>query len=190
MIRAWGDVFRYVSLPFSATATAPMEPTNLRMLIELAVTSRDAAASRAAQTRDAVAAAQKQLAALEGYAHEYAGRARQQAHAGVDPAAQANARAFDQRLELALTQQRREVERRVALANAAQQEFTEQQRRVKSLETLAERRREAVRQTESRRDQKHLDEIAARSFTLHDAAQAAAQAIARATEHPAPALRW
>lgn len=167
-----------------------MDPTNLTMLIELASTSRDAAAARAAQASEAVAGAQKQLKALESYAHEYAGRARHQAASGVDAAAQANWRAFDVRLEQALRQQQREVERRVALATVAQQELSGLQRRVKSLETLAERRRESARRSQSRREQKTLDEIAARNFTLQDAAHAAAQAIARATEHPAPALRW
>jgi flagellar FliJ protein len=157
-----------------------MNPANLKMLIALAVTSRDAAAAHLAQMRQNAAQAQAQWAALQGYAREYAQRSRRQAQHGLDSAAQANWLAFDGKLEQAVAQQAREVERRNALADAAESEFVDMQRRVKSLETLAARQVETARLSSARRDQKLTDEIAAR----------ANQALARLTEHPAPVLRW
>lgn len=157
-----------------------MDAANLQMLIELATTSRDGAAAQLAQTRQHLAQAQAQLAALTGYAREYANRARESAHTGIDPAAHGNWRAFDAKLEQALAQQAREVARREALVAAAEREFSDMQRRVKSLDTLALRRRESVRLSTVRREQKQTDEIAARSVN----------ALARLTEHPVPALRW
>lgn len=158
-----------------------MDPTNLQMLIELAAASRDGAAAYLAQTQQNLAQAHSQRAALQGYAHEYANRARRHSQQGIDPAAQANWRAFDGKLDDALVQQTREVERREAQVHVAEREFMDMQRRLKSLEALAARRHESIRQTTARREQKHTDEIAARI---------AAHALARLTEHPAPALRW
>lgn len=157
-----------------------MDAANLQMLIELATTSRDGAAAHLAQMRQQLAQAQAQQAALRGYACEYTSRASRNSQQGIDPAAQSNWRAFDAKLEQALAQQAREVERREALAALAERELNEMQRRVKSLDTLAARQRESLRQSTARREQKHTDEIAARTVN----------ALARLTEHPAPALRW
>lgn len=157
-----------------------MDATNLQMLIELATTSRDGAAAHLVQMRSHAAQAQAQHTALLGYAREYANRAARSSQQGIDPAAHANSRAFDNKLEQALVVQAREVDRREALVVAAQSELNDMQRRLKSLDTLALRQRESVRQSSARREQKHTDEIAARAVSV----------LARLTEHPAPALRW
>ncbi len=158
-----------------------MEPTNLRMLIELAVASRDGAAAQLAQARAHLSQAQTQLNALHHYAREYSGRAQQHAHRGIDSATQANWRAFDSKLSAAIAQQGREIERRQALVSAAQNEFSELQRRLKSLETLATRQLELARQKTVRREQKHTDELASRAAGAH---------LTRPTDAAAPALNW
>lgn len=140
-----------------------MEPTNLRMLIEMAVAARDGAAGQLAQARAHLAQAQNQLAALKNYAVEYASRARTQAYSGMDAATQANWRAFDGKLEVAVAQQSHEIERRQARVQAAQNELADMQRRLKSLETLAARQAQQAQQKAARREQKHNDELAART---------------------------
>ena len=72
-----------------------MDYANLQMLIELATTSREAAARQLASMRQQLAHAQAQQLALQGYIREYANRAQQHSQHGIDPAAQANWRAFD-----------------------------------------------------------------------------------------------
>ncbi len=159
-----------------------MESTNLRMLIELAIASRDGAAAQLAQARAHLTQAQTQLSALQNYAREYSGRAQQQAHSGIDVATQANWRAFDSKLAAAIAQQGREIEHRRALVLAAQNELSDMQRRLKSLETLATRQIELARQKTTRREQKHTDELAARS--------ASAPTLTRPTDSTAPVLNW
>lgn len=165
-----------------------MEPTNLRMLIELAIASRDSAAAQLAHTRQQVTQAQTQLSALHNYAREYSTRAQQQAQKGVDPATQSNWYAFENKLKQAIAEQGREIERRQALVLTAQNEFNEMQRRLKSLETLAARQLEVVRQKTARREQKQTDEMAARSVSALSAGLS--PATVPATTSSSSSLHW
>jgi flagellar export protein FliJ len=137
-----------------------MDDANLAMLIELAATSRDAAAARRAQAAAGLAQAQEQLEVLRGYARDYERRAQTTLTQGTDIAAQNNLRAFTARLQRAIEAQRLEVERRAAALATAEDELRQMYRRVKSLQALAERRRAQTRQKIARREQKALDEIA------------------------------
>jgi flagellar export protein FliJ len=137
-----------------------MDDANLAMLIELAATSRDAAAARRAQAAAGLAQAQEQLEVLRGYARDYERRAQTTLTQGTDIAAQNNLRAFTARLQRAIEAQRLEVERRAAALATAEDELQQMYRRVKSLQALAERRRAQTRQKLARREQKALDEIA------------------------------
>jgi flagellar export protein FliJ len=137
-----------------------MDDANLAMLIELAATSRDAAAARRAQAAAGLAQAQEQLEVLHGYARDYERRAQTTLTQGTDIAAQNNLRAFTARLQRAIEAQRLEVERRAAALATAEDELRQMYRRVKSLQALAERRRAQTRQKIARREQKALDEIA------------------------------
>jgi flagellar export protein FliJ len=137
-----------------------MDDANLAMLIELAATSRDAAAARRAQAAAGLAQAQEQLEVLRGYARDYERRAQTTLTQGTDIAAQNNLRAFTARLQRAIEAQRLEVERRAAALATAEDELRQMYRRVKSLQALAERRRAQTRQKLARREQKALDEIA------------------------------
>jgi flagellar export protein FliJ len=137
-----------------------MDDANLAMLIELAATSRDAAAARRAQAAAGLAQAHEQLEVLRGYARDYERRAQTTLTQGTDIAAQNNLRAFTARLQRAIEAQRLEVERRAAALATAEDELRQMYRRVKSLQALAERRRAQTRQKIARREQKALDEIA------------------------------
>jgi flagellar export protein FliJ len=137
-----------------------MDTANLAMLIELAVTSRDAAAARRAQAAASLAQAQSQLDVLRGYARDYERRAQTTLTQGVDIAAQNNLRAFTAKLQQAIDAQRLEVERRAAALAAADEALQRMQRRVKSMQALADRRLADARQTLARREQKTQDELA------------------------------
>jgi flagellar FliJ protein len=137
-----------------------MDATNLRMLIELATTARDAAAARRAQAAAAVDMARQQLATLQGYAADYAQRAQTALAQGGDIAAQNNLRAFSAKLGKAMEQQRNEVARREQVLAVAEHEFNEAQRKVKSLQALQSRSAEQARVVAQRREQKLVDELA------------------------------
>lgn len=137
-----------------------MEPANLRTLIELATTSRDAAATRRAHTAQQLEQARTQMSTLLGYMTEYQRRVQNTLSVGCDMAAQNNLRAFVIKLERAVEQQSVEIKHREQMLAAADEEFNKMQRKVKSLETLQTRREEDARLVAQRRDQKNMDEMA------------------------------
>jgi flagellar FliJ protein len=137
-----------------------MDIANLAMLIELAVTSRDAAAARRAQAAASLAQARSQLDVLRGYARDYERRAQTTLTQGVDMAAQNNLRAFTAKLQQAIEAQQLEVERRAAALAAADEALQQAQRRLKSLQALEHRRLADARLKLARREQKTQDELA------------------------------
>lgn len=137
-----------------------MEPASLQMLIELAVVARDAAAARQAQAVQALEQARGQMETLRAYARDYERRAQSTLTQGCDLAAQNNLRAFTGKLQQAMQAQTAEIARREVSLGAATDELNTLLRKVKSMQTLVERRNEATRLTASRREQKTQDEIA------------------------------
>lgn len=136
-----------------------MDPNNLRMLIELAATERDAAATRRAQAMQQLAHARAQLDTLQGYVRDYQRRAQTTLSEGCDIAVQNNLRAFVDKLGRAVSQQQAELQRREKIVAAADAEFAQAQRKLKSLEALQARRVEDERLAGARRDQKTMDEL-------------------------------
>jgi flagellar FliJ protein len=140
-----------------------MHPKQLNTLLDLTRTARDAAATRLARLEHQVQQAREHLQTLVGYSSDYATRLQEQAGDELDPAAQSNKRAFLARLRVALETQQREVGAREQASAAARAELAACQRKLKSLETLIERRaREELART-TRREQRHTDEVAQRA---------------------------
>jgi flagellar FliJ protein len=139
-----------------------MEPNNLRMLIELAVTARDAAATQRARAQRQVDLARAQLDTLKGYATDYERRSFDTLTAGSDIAVQNNLRAFVAKLGRAIDQQAQEVTRRAQALAGADVELAFTERKLKSLEVLRSRRVDAARRLADQREQKSVDEIAQR----------------------------
>jgi flagellar FliJ protein len=137
-----------------------MDVNSLRMLIEMAATSRDAAAARRAQAQTQLAQAQAQLDQLKAYGRDYDRRAQSTLTEGCDIAVQSNLRAFAAKLKRAVDQQIGEVARRQQVLAAAETELVQMQRKLSSLEALAERQRIGERAVHARREQKSMDEIA------------------------------
>jgi flagellar protein FliJ len=139
-----------------------MESAQLSTLFELAKTARDAAANRLARLEQQAQQAREHLQTLQGYSDDYATRLQTQPGDTLDPAAQANKRAFLARLRAALQTQQAEVGAREQASAAARAELAVSQRKIKSLETLIRRRADETRRTESRREQRGTDEAAQR----------------------------
>jgi flagellar FliJ protein len=139
-----------------------MDNANLSMLIELARSARDAAATRHGQVRAALEQARTQLDTLRNYSREYERRAQNTLTQGIDPAAQDNQRAFLAKLTRAITAQAAEVQRREGQLAAADVELLQMRQRLMSLEKLAERQERLVQKTHARREQKATDEFAQR----------------------------
>jgi len=142
-----------------------MNPAQLNTLLDLTRISRDAAAKRLAHLERQTQQAREHLQTLLGYSNDYAARLQARAGDELDPAAQSNQRAFLAKLRVALETQQREVASREQAAVAAQAELAACQRKLKSLETLTERRvQEELRQV-ARREQRQTDETAQRTST-------------------------
>jgi flagellar FliJ protein len=151
-----------------------MDAINLRMLIEMASTARDAAGARRAQAAAALEAARQQLLTLQGYAADYAQRAQAAFAQGGDIAAQTNLRSFAAKLDKALEQQRNEIIHREQLLNAAEHEFNDAQRKLKSMQALQVRSAEQARAVAQRREQKLVDELAQTMLVAQERPLAAA----------------
>lgn len=139
-----------------------MDSTNLTMLIELAKTARDAAATRSAQARVEVEQARQQLELLKGYAREYDRRSMATLSQGVDLAAQDNLRAFVAKLTRAVEIQAIEVKHREKALADADTELAQMRMRLSSLEKLAQRQLQTAQTQERRREQRALDEMSTR----------------------------
>ena len=140
-----------------------MHPKQLNTLLDLTRTGRDAAATRLARLEHQVQQAREHLQTLVGYSSDYATRLQEQAGDELDPAAQSNKRAFLTRLRVALETQQREVSAREQASAAARAELAACQRKLKSLETLIERRAREELARMARREQRHTDEVAQRA---------------------------
>lgn len=145
-----------------------MDAINLRMLIEMASTARDAAGARRAQAAAALEATRQQLMTLQGYAADYAQRAQAAFAQGGDIAAQTNLRSFAAKLDKALQQQRNEIIHREQLLKAAEHEFNDAQCKLKSMQALQARGAEQARAVAQRREQKLVDELAQTMLVAHE----------------------
>lgn len=139
-----------------------MDSANLSMLIEMAKTSRDAAATKCAQARVEVEQARQQLELLRGYARDYDRRSMATLSQGVDLAAQNNLRAFVAKLTRAVEIQEIEVKHREAALAAADAELAQMRMRLSSLEKLATRQQQTAQTKERRREQRAQDELSNR----------------------------
>lgn len=137
-----------------------MDAINLRMLIELATSARDAAAVQRARSGAAVEAARQQLNLLKGYAADYERRSQRTLASGADIAAQTNLHAFTGKLQHAIAQQHAEIERRTLVLAQAERELAAAQRKMKSLQALQERTLAAACAQQNQREQRRLDEVA------------------------------
>lgn len=137
---------------------------SLDLVIRVSTERRDGAALALAQSRRQTDDAQRKLEMLSHYHHEYVARINGAPEAGnTDPVRIANTRAFMDKLEQAIAQQKHEVEVCESHLNVCLHSLTDKERKLKSLETLHDRRADVAGRAESRREQKRTDEFGARA---------------------------
>ena len=113
--------------------------------------------------RQLVDAAARKLEMLSKYRDDYLGNANRGLEPGfTDPVRMLNARAFIDKLDAAITQQQREVDGASTRAATARNAVQAAEVRLKSLETLRDRRNEVTQRIETRREQGRSDAQSAR----------------------------
>ncbi len=136
--------------------------SQLETLMDLARRETDDAAKRLGAALKAVAEAQQKHQLLVGYRDEYAKRFEAAQAAGITPMAYRNFQAFMEKLEVAVKGQQdmiRHAEQRSAQEKTAWQAS---ERKRMSYATLNDRAAAAALKLETKRDQKQMDEHAAR----------------------------
>jgi len=139
-----------------------MDPRLLERLIEHARRRRDEAAGVAAQAERAARQAGRTMETLQAYRRDYEAKAPTVRRAAFDPGLLPRHEAFVGRLDIAVADQSRQLERAREEADAQRGHLLEAERRAKAFETLQTRRRAALARRAQRREQFDTDELAAR----------------------------
>ncbi|MES2259178.1 MAG: flagellar export protein FliJ [Pseudomonadota bacterium] len=136
--------------------------SQLETLIELARRETDDAAKRLGMALKAVADAEEKLTMLIGYRDEYGKRFEASQQAGITPMAYRNFQAFMEKLDNAITGQQevlRHTQKKQEIEKGAWQQA---ERKRMSYTTLNDRAQAQALKLEAKRDQKAMDEHAAR----------------------------
>jgi flagellar FliJ protein len=139
----------------------PTSPS-LDLVLRISTDCRDGAALALAGSRRQTEEAHRKLEMLSRYHHDYLVRMDgRMATGGTDPVRIANTRAFIDKLEDAITQQQCEVEACESYSNVCFHLLISKEKKLKSLETLRDRRANEACRAERRREQKRTDEFGA-----------------------------
>lgn len=134
----------------------------LTTLIDLAQRATDDAAKRLGAALKAVDDAEQKLTMLLGYRDDYALRLDGAQVTGITPMAYRNFVAFMDKLDIAINGQREVVKHAKFNGDAAKTAWQECERKRLSYRTLGERAAADALRLENKRDQKQMDEHAAR----------------------------
>jgi flagellar FliJ protein len=135
----------------------------LETLIDLVQRASDDCARRLGIARKALEEAQQKLQMLHGYRDEYAQRLESAQMAGITPLAYHNFVAFVAKLDTAIAGQRDVLRHAEARVTMEQKAWQESERKRLSYRTLTERAAAQALKVENKRDQKLMDDHAARS---------------------------
>ena len=139
-----------------------MAQSQLQTLIGLAEQSTDAAAKRVGAATRAVQEAEQKLQMLHGFRDDYAQRLQQQGSHGMSPHAYRNYLGFMQKLEVAINGQQDVIRMAEQRLQAEQHAWQEAEKKRLSYQTLDKRAQQRAQQKELKRDQRAMDEFAAR----------------------------
>lgn len=137
-------------------------PSALETLIELAQRDCDDAARRLGVALKSVEDAEQKLKMLFGYRDDYAAKLEQAQAAGITPQAYHNFVAFVGKLDNAINGQREVVKHAEYKSTVEKTAWQASERKRLSYRTLSERAAVEALQLENRRDQKAMDDHAAR----------------------------
>ena len=138
-------------------------PSALETLIELAQRASDDAAKRLGSALKEVEDAQHKLQMLLGYRDDYANRLDQAQVAGITPFAYANFVAFVGKLDNAINGQQEVLKHATYKSELAKATWQESERKRLSYRTLNDRALADALKIENKRDQKMMDDHAART---------------------------
>lgn len=138
-------------------------PSALDTLIELAQRASDDAAKRLGAALKNVDDAEQKLKMLLGYRDDYAQRLDQAQMAGITPFAYANFVAFVGKLDNAINGQQEVVKHAKYKSDLEKSAWQESERKRLSYRTLNERAAAEALKVENKRDQKMMDDHAART---------------------------
>lgn len=137
---------------------------SLQPLLELMQSRTDEATRKLGQLLAVEQNQRSRLQMLEQYREEYAQRMSDAVRQGLTPTALLNFQSFIFRIDDAITQQRVVVENSEKSTRQGQQQWQEQNKQLKAIDTLSQRHELRERYRENRSDQKLQDEFAARRF--------------------------
>jgi flagellar FliJ protein len=138
-------------------------PSALDTLIDLAQRASDAAARRLGDALKAVEDGEHKLQMLIGYRQDYADKLDAAQVAGITPFAYANFTAFMGKLDNAINGQREVIKHAGFKADTERRAWQESERKRLSYRTLNERAASEALAIEEKRDQKMMDDHAART---------------------------
>jgi len=137
----------------------------LDTLIELATRDTDEAAKRLGRAMKAAEEAEQKLVLLSQYRDDYMVRCQQSLQTGLTAAAYANFQQFIGKLEQAVIGQQSAIRDARLIVERERRAWQECERKRMSYGTLAERAAKAQQAKENKRDQKQMDEYAARRLS-------------------------
>ena len=146
-------------------------PFSLQPVMDLARNGADAAAVRLGQAMQLLMDADRKLKTLLDYHEEYRCKFHESVTTGIDSAGWRNFQLFLARLEAGIDAARAQAESAREVARRAQNEWQEQQRRLKAYGVLAERHERAEATRDARREQRESDDRASQSFRRNAPAQ-------------------
>jgi flagellar FliJ protein len=138
----------------------------LETLIDLAQRESDACAKRLGAALKAVEDGEQKLQMLLGYRQDYADRLDQAQMNGITPFAYANFVAFLGKLDNAINGQHEVIKHAQYKADTERKALQESERKRLSYRTLNERAAAEALAIETRRDQKMMDDFAARTARI------------------------
>lgn len=144
------------------------KPFALQTVLELMQRRADDATQQLARLIAAEQDAKAKLDLLCQYREEYAGRFQASAQAGMAPLQWKNFQDFLARLDDAIAQQQQAVIQSRHKTSAGQAHWQAQRVRLKAIDTLSVRHSRAEEAKENRREQKAIDEFAARKHLKED----------------------
>lgn len=144
---------------------------SLDLVIQVSTDRRNGAALGLAGSRRQTDEAQRKMEMLSRYRQDYLSRMNSNSRTdGTDPVRMTNTRAFLDKLEHAITQQQHDIEACESYSNACFHLLNVEERKLKSLEILRDRRTNEAGRIENRREQKLTDEFGARKAHSNSAA--------------------
>lgn len=146
-------------------------PFSLQPVMDLARNGADAAAARLGQAIQLAMDADRKLKTLLDYREEYQVKFRESVTNGIEAAGWRNFHHFLARLDAGIEAARAQADKARDAARRAQDNWQEQQRRLKAYGILAERHERAEATRDARREQRESDDRAAQTFRRNTSPQ-------------------